>query len=75
MPNADLEDLKRRIEEAQAQQQKQLETEGSIPVLPISEWLQDDDWLRVWEIVRQVRRDHIQVAVKFNRRHTRQPCA
>lgn len=65
MTAADLPDLKSRIGSADARRQEQLAEEGSIPGLPLSEWLLADDWLRVWGVVRDLRREFIQVAVKF----------
>jgi hypothetical protein len=65
MGDADIQDLKRRIEEATARQEKQLQEESSIPGLPMTEWLHDEDWTAVWEIVRRLRRDHIDVAIRF----------
>jgi hypothetical protein len=65
MSQADLPELHRRIQGGAARREKQLADQGSIPILPRSEWLTDDDWLRVWEVLRELRREHIDVTVKF----------
>lgn len=50
---------------AEARRDKELEDQGEIPVLPLSAWLQDSDWVHVWEVVRELRRTHASVVAKF----------
>jgi hypothetical protein len=65
MSSFDLGDLKNRVEAAADRSEEQLKREGSIPILPRPEWLRDDDWLVVWQAVRELRRAHIDAAILF----------
>lgn len=59
MPHVDLADLKRRIDRAKAREKKELDEKGRVPILPTEEWLTEEDWLPIWDVVRAVRRDHV----------------
>ncbi|MET0602091.1 MAG: hypothetical protein ABW167_08900 [Baekduia sp.] len=65
MADADLMDLRTRIAAAQARQEMELTEKGEIPILPLVEWLGEEDRGRLWEIVRRLRRDHASAANRF----------
>lgn len=65
MADDPIEELRQRLEAAEAKKEERLKEEGQIPLLPISEWLEEADWPYVWEIVRGIRRDHIGIAIRF----------
>ena len=65
MPHVDLADLKRRIDQAKAREKKELDEKGRVLILPTEEWLTEEDWLALWDVVRAVRRDHVDVAIQF----------
>jgi hypothetical protein len=53
----DLADLKARVDRARAEMEAPLSPDqDSKPILPLTEYLRDDDWGVLWEAVREVRR-------------------
>jgi hypothetical protein len=66
MADADLTFIDGQIRAAQARQEKELQEAGSISILPLIDWLSDDDVPRVWEVVRRLRRDHVATTNRFS---------
>jgi hypothetical protein len=54
----DLADLKNRIDKARAEMEKPLEPGESRPVMPVTAYLEEADYERVWTAVRALRQDH-----------------